>query len=123
MKRILALCLILIAVGWSQFYIFYFGHYHVAGDGTLVYHSHPFQKSANAGSPPGHTHTRKELQWSAQLIHALSLLFFYAIIIFLFLERNKADSYQDVRVPDNRLHTIPSMRAPPRIPVTVFDTV
>ena len=114
-NKILIICLIIISLGWANFNIFYYGHYHIAEDGSSLFHAHPYHKESNQTTPfPGHTHTKSDLFQLAIIIEILSLFISFFAFIFFVLSRNKrALLFIDFITPQNISYRNISVRGPP----------
>ena len=90
-------------------------HYHQLSDGSLITHSHPFQKQAsNQGPVKSHNHSDAEflfLSFFSYTVLILALLIFYigrnqAISKFIFCQL-------PINLPVKRKYTVRNYHAPP----------
>lgn len=88
-NRVFLVTLILFAIGWVNFNISFFSHYHVTEDGMLIIHAHPYHKKDTQSNPyPNHVHTKSELILLAITIQTSAILILYFLYNFL-VNKNK----------------------------------
>lgn len=90
MNKVVAILLV-VAIGFFVFNKVSNMHMHKMADGTIVVHSHPYNKSADNDPYKSHHHTKSELTFFS---------FFELLFFFLFLTLTGILSIQKAKIPD-----------------------
>lgn len=65
-------------------------HFHIAPDGSIVAHAHPYGNASDNPLNPGHIHSDKNMAWIATMMQFTAVCALVAVTLVLFNKVNKS---------------------------------
>lgn len=87
-NRLVIICLLIFALAWANYNLFFNIHCHVDETGHIILHAHPYSKN-NDQSKPFHQHTKNEFIYLNTIFNILTFLFIVLVFTIFILQRVK----------------------------------